>query len=146
MNGAIDELWARMISTPRSRRVPTMGISHQSFTAHRNANSSRAIENLARRVVSIVSPSFLDDVVAQDQGVHAAATEGAERLRRGVDDGLPLEVEGGVEQDRHPGRLPKGLDQPMIAGRLDLIHRLEPGGAVHVGDARNARAHRLLDG
>ncbi len=47
MNGAMAELWARMMSPPSSKRTNTIGIIHQSFAAQKKRSSSPAIENRA---------------------------------------------------------------------------------------------------
>ena len=52
--------------------------------------------------------------VVQHQGVHAAAQEGAERVRRRVHDRLALEVERRVQQNGDSGCIPEALDQPVV--------------------------------
>src|SRR3989454_1125952 len=67
-----------------------------------------------------------------DMLVHPASRERAERLGRSIDDRLTLQVEGGVQEDRHPGGLPERLDQSVIARVGVPEHRLQPRRPVHV--------------
>src|SRR5713226_7592060 len=50
MNGAIAELWARIINTPKSSRTVTIGTSHQRLLAMKNESSSPAIP---KRLVAV---------------------------------------------------------------------------------------------
>src|SRR5467141_869668 len=98
MNGAMAELWAKMMMQPRSSSVKTIGIIHQSLTVQKNDSNYPAIENFMSRLFIGVS-SLLDWVLAEDEHVYAAAAESAEGLGRCVHDRLTLEVERCIEQN-----------------------------------------------
>ena len=79
---------------------------------------------------------FFDDVVAQHQNIHAAFTKGVERLFGCVNDGLTPEIERSVENHRHTGSLAECFNQAMVSGIGFLAHRLQPAGAIHMGNRR----------
>src|SRR5215471_13416997 len=145
MNGAMAELCAKMITPPRSNRVTTIGIIHQSFTAQKKPSSSPAIENFMNSFFIDPSLLLLDHVLAHHQHVHAATAEGAEGLARRVHDRFAPEIERGVEQHGHARRLTEGVDQPPVTRGALGVNRLEPRGAVYVGDSRDALALAVLD-
>src|SRR5215813_4031406 len=139
MKGAMAELWARMMSPPSKRSMNTIGSIHQSLAAHRKLRSSLTMENFSKTLFtgpasSRGRDSLLHQMFAEDQHVHPAPTEGAVGLSRGVDDRLALQVEGRVQDHRHPGRLAEELDQTVVTRRSLLVHGLEPRRAVHVRD------------
>src|SRR3972149_3965650 len=117
MNGAIAELWAKSISVPNASNTAIIGMSHQSFRSQRKARSSPMIPNrlpLPRRAVPILRV-LSDQVIAEDQIIHAAPDERAVRLGWRVDDRLPLQVEGGVEEHGDAGRLSKAANQFVVS-------------------------------
>src|SRR5213595_1656526 len=144
MNGAMTELWPMMMM-PRSRSRETIGIIHQSLASQRNWSSSAAITSRMKNAFMVGPFSFFDDVVVEDEDIHPAAAEGAERLRGRIDDWLALEIEGGVQNHGHPGGFPKHLDQAVIAGRRIGVHRLQAGRAVDVGRGGDEVPHAGLD-
>src|SRR5690348_4062313 len=120
MNGAIAELCARMIRPPSNSSMQTTGTIHQSFADQRKLSSSPAMGNFINTLFTAIASlrgrcSLFHHVLSEDQHVDAAPAEGAVRLRRRVDDRLAFEVERGVEDHGHAGRLAERLDQPVIA-------------------------------
>src|SRR5215467_14788697 len=104
MNGAIALDWAKMTSAATSRRASSIGVIHHHLCCQKNVSSSPAIPRRATRPSMTrmglplgSSRGLLDDVVAEDEDVHAALHERVERLRRRVDDRLAAQIERGVE-------------------------------------------------
>src|SRR5262249_18767910 len=58
---------------------------------------------------------LLDHALAEHQDIHPALIERVEGFRRGVHDGLALEVEGRIEEHGHARRLAEGLDELVVA-------------------------------
>jgi len=58
MNGAMAELWAKMMIPPRRRSIKIIGIIHQSFIAQRKPRSSPAIENFIMRFFNMRSSPY----------------------------------------------------------------------------------------
>src|SRR6266540_2796249 len=118
MNGAMAELWAKIIKKPKRTRRISIGISHHNFRAQKNCNSSEAMLKRPNtlRMYSIAAPHFiitpgsrrlLHEAMLQDQHIHARSAEGAEGFLRGVHDRLALEIERRVQDHWHPGGLAK---------------------------------------
>ncbi len=77
-----------------------------------------------------------DVEVAEDEDVHARAQVAGDGFRRCRDDRL-LTVEAGVEQHRHAGQFPEGLDDPVVAGVGRALDGLDAAGAVGVDRGRD---------
>src|SRR5262245_37377221 len=135
MNGAMAELWARMMRPPSKRSMKTMGSIHHSLAAHRKPRSSPTMENFMNMLFT-ASSSLLHEMLSENQHVHAAPAEGAVGLGGRVDDRLALQIERGVQDSRHAGRLAERLDQPVVPRRRFLVYGLEAGGTVDVSDGR----------
>src|SRR5712692_2768913 len=117
MKGAMADDCAKISITPSRSSTETIGINHQSFRSHRKPSSSPMMptRRFAARSALGIRPVLSDEVIAEDQGVHAAAHERGMCLRRRVDDGLAAEVEGRVQDDGDARGLTEALDQVVVA-------------------------------
>jgi hypothetical protein len=89
MNGAIAELWAKIMRHPSSSKTHSMGNIHQSFWCQKNAISSAIMGNFASKAfICNLLVLFLDHVVAENQHIYAASAKGAIGLGRRIDNRL----------------------------------------------------------
>jgi len=82
--------------------------------------------------------------LGRHERVRFALQEGLEGVGGGVDDGLALEVERGIQNHGHPGALPEALDQGVVVGAVFPEDGLQAPGAIHVGDCRQEAGLRFL--
>src|SRR5215510_9387957 len=119
MKGMTAELCAKTMKSPKTSRQTASGVSHHHLFCQKKATSSPAMPrrwtNPAANRIALPRRRLLDDIVAEHEHVHPTPMEGLERFGGGVDDGLALEVEGGVEDDRHARGLAERLDELVVA-------------------------------
>src|SRR5438093_2364115 len=148
MNGATAEPWTRNITNDTRKRTKTSGVSHQILPCQTNASSSRTVETFSPTPPMFMSPSVGDaddltlfhDESFEHEHVHPAPAERVERFLRRVDDRLALEIEGGVEHERDPGRLAERLDGAVVTRIRVPEDGLQPRRAIDV----RRRRHRVL--
>jgi len=90
---------------------------------------------------AIVPPGAVGEGASDRQQVHVGAQEGRDRLRGRGHDRL-LDVERGVQEHRHAGRLPEGRDQAVVervVGGRDGVHPRGAVGVVPAGDRHRDR-------
>lgn len=90
-----------------------------------------------------ISCILSDQVIAEDQIIHAAAHEGAVCLRQRVDDRFAFEIEGGVEDHGDARRFAETTNEIVLSWAPFPDNRLELFGAVNMGDRWNDVAFGL---
>src|SRR6266699_1648397 len=154
MKGAIAEPWVKTTSRPSRASMTTIGPNHHFLRTLMKAHSSpmmptfslvpsNAIE--APRSVQLVETTpvhvfaqgrlllLVEDVVPEHQVVHVRPHEAEVGVVGSAHDGLAPDVEGGVDDDRHPGEPAELGDEVVVERALRAGDRLEPGRVVHVG-------------
>ena len=75
--------------------------------------------------------------ITDSQHFHISAHEAAESVLWRANDGLASNVEAGVNDHRASGALVESLDESVIAGIGFLMHGLDAGRIIDVGNCRN---------
>src|SRR5262245_37305030 len=81
----------------------------------------------------------------QHQHIYAAALKGAKGLLGGIDNWLTFQIEGGIEQYRHPCGLAKTLNELIVTWVGSGADSLQPARAIDVRDRREHLALLRLD-
>jgi hypothetical protein len=111
MNGAMAELWAKIMRHPSSSKTNSMGNIHQSFWCQKNAISSAIMGNFDNKAfIAISLVLFLNHVVAENQHIYAASAKGAIGFGRCIDDRLAFEIERRIQYDRYASGLANLID------------------------------------
>src|SRR5215831_20590558 len=120
MNGAMPEVCAKTIRTPKSNRITIIGVSHHHLFFAKNISSSpttpiRLTTLSVNRIRSFSLPGtglsrLLNNAVTQHQTVHTTPRKSTECFGRRVDDWLTFEIERRVQHQRDAGCLSEGLN------------------------------------
>jgi hypothetical protein len=111
MNGAMAELWAKIMRHPSSSKTNSIGNIHQSFWCQKNAISSAIMGNFDNKAfICNLLVLFLDHVVAENQHIDTAAAKGAIGFARCIDNRLAFEIERRIQYNRHASGLANLID------------------------------------
>src|SRR3990172_4226310 len=143
MNGPTPEAEAKIKSNPKSSRTATIGISHHSLRFHRNVRSSPTtpiFDVILRIKFFIGSASLSNHIVIHIKSVDVTFAKSVQGICGCGNDGFAPQVEAGVQQDWHTGRLTEELDSPVVQRVGGTFHRLDPSCASFVGYSLDAIA------
>src|SRR6266536_3835374 len=159
MNGAIAAPWVKTPSRPRRASMTTIGPSHHFLRTLMKAHSSPTMPIFSNAIQlssadTMMPPAqsgqlvettpihvlaqrglllLVVDEVPENQVVHVRPHEAQVGVVGCADDVLAPDVEGGVDDDRHPGEAAELRDEVVIEGAFRPGDRLEPRRVVHVG-------------